>query len=336
MWALDNQTSYAAERNWIRDKRGMHQWIVAVRATFDVGRDGALRLADEQPPPVLAPEYRGEPAISSLLFDSDLLGVKPSTDILLEAHAHAPKGRPATSVPVSLRVGPLEKTVLVHGMRVYYRGAGGLSTTPPRPFSTQPIIYEWAYGGFDGSHPDPKKHRIDPRNPVGKGVASDPARLDHQPAHSLEYPSGGVTRVGPAGFGPIDRSWVPRLERAGTYDARWEATKKPLLPDDYDDTFASSAPDDQRFPKFLRGGETVTIVNMTPEGALRFELPRLHFGFTTHFGRQTQEHGSNLATVFMDTEKMRLSMTYQTVLPVPAKQVEQLDETEIAEKRLLR
>lgn len=34
MWALNNQTPYSAERNWTRDKRGVHYWIVSVKATF--------------------------------------------------------------------------------------------------------------------------------------------------------------------------------------------------------------------------------------------------------------------------------------------------------------
>src|SRR5882757_4991489 len=113
MWALRNRTPYAAERNWTRDKSGRHHWLVAVQATFDIGATGALRLADEQPPPVLEATYRGDPATSSLVRDSDLLAFKPLTDVVLDACAHAPKGRPAGTVPVSLRIGDLEKTVLV-------------------------------------------------------------------------------------------------------------------------------------------------------------------------------------------------------------------------------
>jgi hypothetical protein len=49
MWALKNQTPYAAERNWTRDKHGVHWWLVAVKATFDIAPGGRLELADEQP-----------------------------------------------------------------------------------------------------------------------------------------------------------------------------------------------------------------------------------------------------------------------------------------------
>jgi hypothetical protein len=336
MWALDNDTPYAAERNWTRDKQGVHRWLVAVRATYDIGPTGQLSLVDPQPPPQLEPEYRGEPGKSSLRVDSDLLAEKPGTDVILDACAHAPRGRAATTVPVSLRVGPLEKTLVVHGPRLYYRGALALTTTAPKAFTTQPIHYEWAYGGFDTSAADPRKHRLDARNPVGRGFAVETDRLVHQPAHTVEYPSGNAAKAGPAGFGPIDRSWSPRLERAGTYDERWVKAKKPLLPDDYDDRYALCAPADQSFPKPLRGGEEVTLVNLTPEGALRFELPKLFFAFSSRFGTRREEHGAHLVTVFIESEKRRVSLTWQTALPVPARQVEQLDKTNITEKQYLR
>src|SRR3954447_12419801 len=149
MWTLFNRTPYAADRNWTRDKDGVHWWIVAVKATFDLSADGDVMLAEEQLPPLLAPEYFGEPAKSSLKYDSDLLAVKPTTDVLLVASAHAPGGREATTVPVSLRVGRLQKHLYVHGDRLYRPGTAALKTTAARPFSVRPIRYELAYGGSD-------------------------------------------------------------------------------------------------------------------------------------------------------------------------------------------
>ena len=48
MWALDNSTPYAAERNWVLDKNAEKSWAVAVKATYDIGLDGTTRLAEEQ------------------------------------------------------------------------------------------------------------------------------------------------------------------------------------------------------------------------------------------------------------------------------------------------
>lgn len=335
MWALKNRTTYGAARNWIRDKNGVHHWLVAVKATFDIAAGGRVRLADQQSLPLLAPVHRGDPQTSSLRIDADLLAPKPGTDVCLDACAHAAKGRPAPIVPVSLRIAAIDKTLLVHGLRVYYRGARGPAMSSPRPFVTQPIHYEWAFGGTDTTDPDPRKHRIDARNPVGKGIAVDPASLENQPAHAIEYPRGDPRTSGPGGFGPIASFWSPRLERAGTYDARWEAAKKPLLPDDYDERFASSAPDDQRSTVALRGGEPVQLTNLTPGGELRFDLPRRSLAFVTRIAGRREEHAGTLASVFIATEEMKLSMIWQTTLKVRAREVDELDDTTIAEKSFL-
>ena len=53
---VENRTCYAADRNWVRDKHGAHHFVVAVKASFDVGERGLLSLADEQESPALAPE----------------------------------------------------------------------------------------------------------------------------------------------------------------------------------------------------------------------------------------------------------------------------------------
>jgi hypothetical protein len=334
MWALDNATPYATERNWTRDKDGVHWWIVAVRATFTVAPDGKLALADEQLPPVLAPEHHGEPGASSLRYDSDLLARKPTTDVLVVGSAHAPRGKPATSVPVVLRVGKLEKQLVVHGERAYYEGVAGLTTTAPRPFVTRPIQYELAWGGGDTTDPDPSKHFIDERNPVGRGHARRSASLVNTPAHAIEYASGDPASRGPAGFGPIEPSWLPRRKLAGTYDARWVESKKPLLPDDYDPAFALCSPADQRSEIPLVGGERIGLLNMSPAGTLVLELPRIVLDFASSFGRRRQDHGAPLlATVLAEPDEQRLSLVWQSALRVPAPDADYLDSTRITERK---
>lgn len=329
MWSLLNRTAFAADRNWTRDKDGVHWWIVAVRATFDLASDGQLTLADEQLPPVLAPEYFGAPGQSSLRYDSDLLWAKPNTDVLVVANAHAPGGRATSVVPVSLRVGQIQKQLVVHGERVY---RSGLKTSSPKAFMTRPIQYELAFGGMDLSDPDPRNHRYDDRNPIGRGLAVNPNHLTDKPAHSIEYASGDPASRGPAGFGPIDPAWLPRRALAGTYDERWDRTKKPLLPDDFDPAYALSSPTDQRNAKPLAGGERVELVNMTPEGKLLFEVPRVLLEFTSIFGSRREPHQGQLATVLVEPDDRRLSLVWQSTLRVAAPEVDYLDATEIVEK----
>ncbi|WP_240357184.1 MULTISPECIES: DUF2169 family type VI secretion system accessory protein [Myxococcus] len=335
MWSLNNRTSYSVGKNWIRDKIGAHHWLVAVKATFQVTSEGRLSLADTQAPPLLTPLHRGEPGMSSLRADSDLLAIKPATDVLVEASAHAPGGAPATRVPVALRVAELHKALVVHGPRVYEKGFTGLSPSKPRPFTESPIVYEWAYGGQDLRDPAVRGQRFDSRNPVGRGVASKPERLKDQPVHTVEYPDGDFTRRGPAGFGPIDMSWSPRRELAGTFDEAWEREQRPLLPVDHDERFALGAPHDQGLGRFLRGGERLELMNLTPRGVLRLELPKLYFVMTTRFGSRAREHRARLATVRVDAHQMLLEMVWQSALRVFPREVDLLDETRIREKPFL-
>ena len=332
MWGLKNRTAYAAERNWTRDKDGVHWWLVAVKATFNIAPGGRLRLADQQPPPGLMPEYFGEPGLLSLRCDSELLAVKPGTDVLVIAHAHAPQRKPAPTVPVALRIGQFQKILLVHGERAYSRGLTGVTTTRPQLFTKRPIRYEFAFGGCDLSDPDPRKHCIDERNPIGRGFARRAAHIVGKPAHTIEYPSGEPADNGPAGFGPIDPSWLPRRKLAGTYDAQWEQLKKPLLPDDFDPAFALSSPTDQRLQKPFAGGERVELVNMTPDGVLRFDLPRISLKFTTRISTRREQHHARMVTVLVEPEEKRLSVVWQSVLRVPSPDADYLDETEIIEQ----
>jgi|SRR5580658_5476802 hypothetical protein len=335
MWSLVNRTPYAAERNWIRDKTGVHHWLVAVRAMFSVRHAHSPTLADEQLPPALVPEHYGEPGRSSLRYDSDLLALRPGTDIVLDAEAHAPGGRLASTVTASLRVGDLRKTLLVHGERIYFVGAtGGLTMTSPRPFAQRPIRYEVAYGGWDAS--DPNRHGLDARNPVGRGFALRSERLVEKLAPAIEYPGRDPATSGPAGFGPIDPGWSPRRELAGTYDDHWQETKKPLLPDDYDERFSQSAPVDQQIVPHLRGGERVELINLTPEGLLAFDLPKLYFAFTTHFGGRAEEHRARLTGVRIEPGRSLLSMVWQTALAVRPSNIDYLDHTVIRQKEYLR
>lgn len=334
MWLLRNQTRYAAERNWVRDERGLHWYLIAVRGTYLIEEGGRLALADEQLPPVLAPEYAGAPGESSLRFESDLLERKPGTDVLVLGSAHAPRGRRAPSVLVSLRVGGgLEKQLVVHGRRVYTSSVRGLATTTPQPFSKQAIEYEMAFGGRDLSDPDPRRHTIDERNPIGRGFPPTAARWKDELAHCIEYPNGAQ---GPAGFGPIDRAWLPRRALAGTFDEQWVESRRPLLPEDYDPRFGMCAPADQQFAKPLVGGEPVQVVNMTADGPLTFELPKVSLRFSTIIRGKKQEHGAQISSVTIEPSERRLSVSWQTAMKVGLADVDFLSTTDVTEQRSAR
>jgi hypothetical protein len=335
MWALDNQTPFAAERGWVRDRTGAEVWIVAVKATLLIGPDGSKKLAPTPEPVSLAPKFRGDPAKSSLLYDTDLVPVKSATDILLHGHAYAPKGTAAKQVDVSMRVGAVRKALRVFGDRYWRVGMLGLKLSDPDQFVKMPLVYERAHGGADPAMPD-KGWSV--RNPVGLGYALKAEHLAGRRAPNVEDPAEPITspKQQPklAGFGPIAPHWEARARYGGTYDKKWEEERQPLLPVDFDDRFYQCAPQDQQVPGFLQGGETVELYNLTPSGSLRFTLPRVILGFETSFGRETVRHRAQLHSVILEPDFPRIQMIWQTSLACHSK-VLKLKVTTIRRKKVM-
>ncbi len=327
MWAIINNTPFQAERGWVRDKDGAEVWLVAVKGTFLIQTDGTLSLAEEQEEVRLAPVFRGDPAETSLLYDSDLVHKKSATDVLVHGHAYAPRGRPAIQVDVTLKLGPIAKTLRVIGDRLWQDSVLGLRLTQPEPFTKVPLTYERAFGGSDQLSDDPKHHDWERLNPVGRGFATRPEHLIDTPVANIEAPNLPIThwksRPPPAGFGPIPGHWSPRVELAGTYDEKWERERLPLLAEDFDERFHQSAPVDQQVPGFLRGGEEVELRNLTPGGILRCRLPRVSLGIITAFeDGERRRHQADFHTVAFEPDVPRVMLVWHTHLPCHHKVLE--------------
>jgi len=319
MWVLDNHTPFAAERTWVRDKNGAEVWLVAVKATFSVNPDGSLFLADEQEDVHLAPQFRGDPAASSLLYETDLPHQKHNTDVLIDGHAYAPYGKPVRSIDVAFKLGNLQKQLRVTGDRFWKRSFPGVAPSHPQPFVKLPLIYERSFGGFDLTSKDPKDHDWDLRNPSGCGFVKKNKNLIGKPVPNIEYPSSMIGKwqssSQPAGFGPIAGHWSPRRELTGTYDENWEKNRQPLLPEDFDERYYQCAPEDQQAQGYLRGGELVELFNLTPSGRLKFRLPQVTLGFTSHFDdNSSKEHRAELHTVILKPDHLKVVMVWHTHL----------------------
>ena len=338
MWQLENRTPFAAERTWTRGRDGAEIWLVAVKCTYDIRPDGSTEVSADQPPVTLAPEYMNPdaPAQSSLKYDMDLVRTKTTTDILVHGHAYAPSGRPVTELEVGFRVGPVMKRLRVVGDRFWRQG----SISAPQPFTRMAMVYERTYGGVDPLTRDTPSPQWDVRNPIGTGFAVSASAVDGMRLPNIGYPDQPITRwkdrPAPAGFGPICEHWQPRARFAGTYDEQWERERLPLVPDDFDDRYYQCAPIDQQSPQLLRGGEPVTLLNLTPGCELRFFLPRAFLGFETFFstGERRRHERARLHTVIVDAEGRRVSLGWHTALPCHP-MVYKLDRTRITNKEIV-
>ena len=335
MWQVDNRTPFAADSTWVRDRSGAEVWLVAVKASFDIFADGSTQISAEQPPVLRMPEYFGEPEKSSIRYDADLMLTKQATDVIVVGHAHAPGGRPVTELDVGFRVGPIRKMLKVKGDRQW----GVLGPSAPMPFVKMPLRYERAFGGVDPASNTPERD-WDWRNPVGCGFAQKRVHLDGTPVPNLEWPDQPIRawdeRPEPAGFGPLGSHWESRAVFAGTYDERWMKERQPLLPHDFDDRFFQCAPTDQQVPGFLSGGETAAFLNLSPDGDLRFVLPRLYLGFDTRFydGSREIHKLRKLHSVILEPDLPRVSLVWHSALPCHSK-VQKLERTIVSLKTAL-
>lgn len=338
MWLVDNQTPYAAERTWVQDKDANKIWLVIVKATYNIRPNGSTYLASEQELPLRQGTYWGAPGSSSLIYDADLLGLKATTDILISGNAYAPMNKKASSLNVEVRVGDTQKRLRIFGDRNWDRGIFGITMSSPQLFESMPIRYERAFGGWDRTDADPDRHRMESRNPIGTGFSTGSSHCVGMRLPNIEDPHSLISswqdRPPPAGFGPLECHWSPRRELAGTYDQKWLDERFPLWAENFDQRYNNCAPHDQQTPKFLRGGERVELINLTPQGKLIFDLPRVFPFFRTKFGQEQVEHRGQLCTVAIEPDVPRVIMSWQTSL-ICNHRVDELDATIVTEKRVI-
>jgi hypothetical protein len=321
---LINATKLVAGYTMVADKTGREWLVVVAKGTYGIPDcpDREPPLLEEQVPLVMTDVFAGEPGCSAPLHEIDFAPHKPRCDILLNGSAYAPGGEPTERATVSLKVGSMSKSFDVVGKRVWRAGLLQPAASPPEPFTVMPISYNNAFGGIDRSHEDPIKHRWYPTNHAGAGyfettsgvIDGKPLPNTEETARKVKDPRG---KYRPMAFGPVGRSWQPRIKWAGTYDQKWLDEKFPFLPDDFDDRYYQCAPEDQQ-TDYLKGGELVELANLTPEGHTTFRLPRRLSVSVLFFLRtdEMREAAANLDTLLLEPDLGRLSLVWRTSLPL--------------------
>lgn len=294
-------------------------YVVVIKQRFLVHHMGVVvrepgakvRLADDPWEPDV-PE-------SSIRYPADACLRKPSTDVVVVGSAMAPNGKQVTELDVLVRVGPVSKQLKVFGLRVWFKGALGMTLTPPKPFQSVPLRWEYAYGGMDTSNPKTLAH--EPRNPVGRGVVADSDSLQHKPGPQIEDPADLIrnarSKPAPAGVAAIGPGVEPRLRYAGTHDDRWQKERMPLPPLDFDERHNQVAAPGLICPAYLRGGEPVALVGLCEDGPLEFELPKLAFFVGSQTVNGAQEHRPALDTVLLEPNERLFELVWRAIVPVP-------------------
>jgi len=320
---LQNATRLKTACTMGMDPDGREHLVAVAKGAFELPRDGSeATLSEEQVEPTMADEFVGEPGLSAVLRESDFAPTKARCDLLFSGCAYAPGGRAVPLVRVALEVvGAMKKVLDVHGRRVWAHGLGAVASRA-LPFDRMPFDYGTAFGGID-RHPE-KTGQVDVYylNPVGVGYhpLSKGRHLDGKPLpatsavdEKIDSPKGAYR---PMALGPIGRNFAERVKLAGTYDDQWLDKTFPFLPKDFKPAYYQAAPPDQQI-HFPRGGETIVLHHLTPEGRLTFRLPTMQVPIL--FAREKYgdvQSSMTIDTIAIDGEARKVYLTWRASLPL--------------------
>lgn len=311
---LDNRTPLAVMAFPMMDLAGDPFVAVIAKGTFDAGQGESLR-------PSVSPSSVRTVSVSweaekpaSLRYEDDLAPFKVCTDVIVQGTAYAPGGQRAPAWRAGVRVGAVRKHVTVTGPRAWVHAPLlGWSLTPIVPVRSVPLRYELAFGG-EGFEANPVGIGYrDPRTADTAQIVAAPQLLREDgsaPVFGEPYPV--------EGFGAIARTWQPRRARAGTFGEAWATQEGRRLPDDFDGAYWNAAHPDLCADGFIRGDEEVALTALHPEHAeLSFRLPSLIVAAgAVHASGLRQASPMRLDTVFIDTDALRVELSWRTALPL--------------------
>lgn len=286
-----------------------HSLTLMVKASFDLQNQRNPQLSEEQAFPEGDVFYEGDDdGKGSVYYESDFAYAKTATDCFLVGHCRG--AQPARARRVDFKIGDHLKSVAVFGNRHW---TGRNSISEPEPFEAIPLRYEYALGGEGYA-----------QNPVGKGAANQQAQ--GYPLPNIEYPDqlmqSPQARPPVAGLGAINRGWVARHHKIGSYSANYVKERWPWFPEDFDWSYFNSAPHDQQIKPFLSGSEPIFITSMHPDHEVfETKLPGLRARvFTSTSDTPDMEYFSevkaNLDTVWVDMDNLALRMVWRGWLKV--------------------
>lgn len=249
--------------------------VVVVKLTADLVPNGRARLADEPLPPSGDAHWDDDPE-ASLRYATDFAPFKPRADALLVGHV--PDSSKKGVALVQFRLGKeVSRKIAVFGDRTWERGVG---TTAP--FDAVPLRWERALGG-----------PLSEQNPLGMGYRTG-VRIPNLEDFDVRL-RGATDTTAPACTAPTSPSFPHRRGKLGTYGRKWQESRWPYFPEDFDWAFYNAAPPGQQL-EYLTGNESYLLAGVGKhalvEGQLPAERPRA-------FALRTEAQGGGLFEVVL-------------------------------------
>lgn len=308
------------------DVQGREHLVIVVKASWSIPLPGQRPKPLEPPALVFSDEHYGEPGMSAVRYPSDMVRFKPACDLLFDACAHAPEGKPVTALGVQVQVGSWTKQLKVMGPRHWRRVAFEHVPSRPEPFLSMPLHLGMAFGGSNAYEDAAGEDAIEvyEPNPVGMGWVGSQriAQAKGRPLPCVEAFDEPVIRpdgkVRPMALSAIAVHAPERQRYAGTYDEAWRHDVFPFLPEDFDERYHHSAPPDQRIA-YPQGGEEVQLIHMLADQPhARFKLPALNALQMRVLRKDysVEQPTVHADTLFFETEARRFSVVWRASVPI--------------------
>ncbi|MFO7713055.1 DUF2169 domain-containing protein [Desulfosarcina sp.] len=310
-----------------------HSLTLIVKGTFDLVPDGDLVASQEQQMTTGDEFYKDDEEMKGgPRYASDFSYFKPRADLSLVGHCHAPKGTLASARRVTFQVGGRVHSLIVYGDRHWI----GPVATDPEPFDKIPLRYEYSYGG-SGFKNNPSGQGYDKQKDL-KGTARRRLPNIMRPGEQMATP---LSRLDPAGFGPLHREWDQRQLKLGSYTGKYLDTRWPWFAENMDWGYFNSSPDELQ-SDFLIGDETLYFENLHPDHPdYRSKLP----GITIRCFVNRDETVSGAAhpftevpmkldSLWVDMDAEKLVLVWRGWTPVADEEFEALRHTWIVSETL--
>lgn len=270
-------------------------------------------------------ENKNDAMNSETIAESDLTGLKDTTDIIVNADAFAPKDKKVFTLLCKVCADQLKKEILIIGDRmVKVKPFWTLGFSDPQPFSQKPIGYKNAYGGTC-KNKDGTVFSYYP-NSLGKGFAikgciNDPSSITLPTQESpcqlltpdkliLNKASEWQKAPKPVSLGWTKRFFYPRYTFATRRSINDEITYKKELSDSLFFQGASEG----LYGYLFRGGEYVCMENLDRKYEFfEFSLPDQPPVISIKSEKRPVTLDPLLQTVVIDMKTKLVTMVWRAV-----------------------
>lgn len=263
-------------------------------------------------------------------FETDNVPPKPCFDVIVNAWAVSPDGRPRPRIDaaVDYTQGKQQRRLLAlhaHAPRIWQAELGAFGRLVPTllaPAWRVPLLRPFAYGGV-AQQDDGSTIAFEP-NPEGMGfygsrqcangavlpwVESTDAALQH-------WDDGAQ----PVALGHLPPHHLPRRDLQGSFGPHWQRTRAPHLPLDFDPRHHNAAPQALQLAQGPRAGDRLTLHHMADQSQLHFCWPSLRLSAQpeTRGGTRLAPQPLQWDTLIVETDEARATLVWRAVLLAPA------------------